>query len=175
MYGLGALQIEVYIGDVSTHHPTNQPSIHTTNPKPSNPPHTQDLVKFRLFLPELVLRLRLAADFSPLVRIACYWLMACALLEIILFLAAATRVQWRRLRAKGLGDEAIWEQELLVWAFLLGWHELLSYLCVGRSVVCGVCIRMGSAVVGLTRVAIVIVATHHHDDLITHNHPSFCF
>lgn len=54
--------------------------------------------------------------------------MACALLEIILFLAAATAVQWRRLRQKGLGDAAIWEQEALVWAFLLGWHELLSYL-----------------------------------------------
>ena len=88
----------------------------------------EDLVKFRLFLPELVLRLRLAADFRPLVRLACYWLMACALLEIALFLLAATRLQWRRLRAKGLQPEAILEQELLVGAFLVGWHELLSYL-----------------------------------------------
>lgn len=94
----------------------------------------KDLVQFRLFLPELVLRLRLAADFRPWVRIPCYWLMACALLEICLFLLAATRLQWRRLRAKGLREEAIWEQELLVWAFLVGWHEVGEALVISRGI-----------------------------------------
>lgn len=94
----------------------------------------KDLVQFRLFLPELVLRLRLAADFRPWVRIPCYWLMACALLEICLFLVAATRLQWRRLRAKGLKEEAIWEQELLVWAFLVGWHEVGDFCGTGGEI-----------------------------------------
>ena len=85
-------------------------------------------MRFRFFVPELVLRLRLAADFSPWVTLACYWLMACALLEIVFFLTSATRLQWRRLRAKGVTDEGSWEQELMVWLFLVAWHEALSYI-----------------------------------------------
>ena len=124
------VQTWTHMGGDKKNEPTTPPPFFPTLTIQPTTPQYQDLVKFRLFLPELILRWRLAADFSPPVRVACYWLMACALLEIILFLAAATAVQWRRLRQKGLGDAAIWEQEALVWAFLLGWHELLSYLYV---------------------------------------------
>jgi len=86
------------------------------------------LTRFRFFGPELVLRLRLAADFTWWVRLGCYFLMSCALLEIVFYLMETTRLRWQRKGAmKQEGSREWWEKEVLVWLFLVGWHEALSY------------------------------------------------
>jgi len=87
------------------------------------------LTRFRFFGPELVLRLRLAADFTWWVRLGCYFLMSCALLEIVFYLMETTRLRWQRKGAmKQEGSREWWEKEVLVWLFLVGWHETLSYV-----------------------------------------------
>eukprot|EP00624_Nannochloropsis_granulata_P006769 evm.model.NODE_51388_length_35829_cov_35.323898.2 len=86
------------------------------------------LTRFRFFGPELVLRLRLAADFKWWARLGCYFLMCCALLEIIFYLIETTQLRWQRKGAmKQEGSREWWEKEVLVWLFLIGWHEALSY------------------------------------------------
>lgn len=86
------------------------------------------LTRFRFFGPELVLRLRLAADFKWWVRLGCYFLMCCALLEILFYLIETTQLRWQRKGAmKQEGSREWWEKEVLVWLFLIGWHEVLSY------------------------------------------------
>jgi hypothetical protein len=49
---------------------------------------------------ELFLRLEVAADFRPAIALACYWILACTLLEILLFVVNATRRRWTSLRSK---------------------------------------------------------------------------
>ena len=86
------------------------------------------LTRFRFFFPDLVLRLRLAADFRWWVRLGCYFLMSCALLEIIFYLVETTRLRWHRRRTLGEDPGSWWEKEISVWLFLVVWHEALSYL-----------------------------------------------
>ena len=89
------------------------------------------LDRFRFFLPELFLRLQLTADFSPPVRLASYWLMSCALVEIICFIIYSTQRRWEREEAKAKKKAdlvSFMANEVLRWSVIYGWHELLSYL-----------------------------------------------
>lgn len=53
-----------------------------------------------LCMQELYLRLEVAADFRPAIALGCYWILACTLLEIVLFLAMTTRQRWALARAQ---------------------------------------------------------------------------